>query len=503
MKTANTIENDDATLRIGDIFTPIHWGIFAVNHFGIFQKWMKGATIFDPTMGQGHLLAALIYQGKKQGLKTTEMPILNLFGNELNNIHYSSALSFFKQQFDIDMSNNFSNLDILEIPPKKYDIILGNPPWQNFNDLPDCYKQKIKPFFEQLNLIGNKRDLLLGRSRIDIAALIIKQAIQNFLRKNGDAYFFMPLSLLLNDGAHETIRTYATHSTTFAPVEILDFNKERVFEKVATRYGLVHFKRDCQPFFPIQYKIFEENSWNLLKAAPLGSSTAALCVFPDNQNNEINSFSKIQIKKENTPRQGLNTCGANEVFFFKKCESTDPDSCLVNGKYRLPAQFVYPLLTASNFRDKNSTPRAWVLLPYNRNGRPLSKQETAVWPDLKNYLESVAIRLQKRKGTLINSWINKELWWALLGVGPYNFAPFKIVWEAYGRKQFRPMIFEGNMQANQALQAFIPCYSQKEANSILKKLQNPVIEKILLSYKMEGTMNWAQPGKIKKLIEFI
>lgn len=133
----------------------------------------------------------------------------------------------------------------------------------------------------------------------------------------------------------------------------------------------------------------------------------------------------------------------------------------------------------------------------------MSKQEIAAWPDLKNYLDIVALRLQNRKGTLINSWIKKELWWTLLGVGPYNFAPYKIVWEAYGRNQFSPMIFDGHWQANQSLQAFIPCYSKKEASAILKKLQNPVIEKILLSYKMEGTMNWAQPGKIKKLIEFI
>jgi hypothetical protein len=503
METTNTIENDDATLRIGDIFTPIQWGTFAVNHFGIFQKWMDGATIFDPTMGKGHLLSALIHQGKEQGLTITEMPILNLFGNELNTEHFSAALGLFQQQFGIDMSNNFSNRDILELPPKKYDIIIGNPPWQNYNDLPDSYKLKVKPFFEHFNLIANKKDLLLGRSRIDIAALIIKLTIQNFLKNNGNAYFFMPLSLLLNDGAHETFRNYSTHNTTFAPVEVFDFNKEPVFEKISTRYGLVHFRRDCKPVFPITYKILEENTWNLFQASPIGSSAAPLSVFSGNQKSEINSFSKIQIKKENTPRQGLNTCGANEVFFFKECKFTDPDSCLVNGKHRLPAQFIYPLLTAQNFRDNENIPRIWVLLPYNKNGRPLSKQEIAAWPDLKNYLDIVAIRLQNRKGTLINSWIKKELWWTLLGVGPYNFAPYKIVWEAYGRKQFSPIIFDGNWQVNQSLQAFIPCYSKKEAKTILKKLKNPVIEKILLSYKMEGTMNWAQPGKIKKLIEFI
>ena len=80
--------------------------------------------------------------------------------------------------------------------------------------------------------------------------------------------------------------------------------------------------------------------------------------------------------------------------------------------------------------------------------------------------------------------------------------PYKVVWEAYGKKEFNPIIFEGMWQANQSLQAFIPTRTIVEARDILQKLKNPAIEAYLLSLKMEGTMNWAQPGKIKKLIKY-
>ena len=41
-----------------------------------------------------------------------------------------------------------------------------------------------------------------------------------------------------------------------------------------------------------------------------------------------------------------------------------------------------------------------------------------------------------------------------------------------------------------------------EAKRILGLLKDKRVEEYLLSLKMEGTMNWAQPGKIKKLVKF-
>ena len=102
---------------------------------------------------------------------------------------------------------------------------------------------------------------------------------------------------------------------------------------------------------------------------------------------------------------------------------------------------------------------------------------------------------------MINSHIDRGNWWALLGVGPYNFAPYKVVWEAYGRSSFKPRIFEGKYQANQSLQAFIPCKSLEQANEILDFLGQDEIEHYLKSFRMDGSMNLAQPGKINQIFK--
>jgi hypothetical protein len=58
-------------------------------------------------------------------------------------------------------------------------------------------------------------------------------------------------------------------------------------------------------------------------------------------------------------------------------------------------------------------------------------------------------------------------------------------------------------QANQAMQAFIPCLTLAEAKDLLGRLENSNIENYLKSLSVEGTCNWAQPGRIKRFLQFI
>ena len=114
--------------------------------------------------------------------------------------------------------------------------------------------------------------------------------------------------------------------------------------------------------------------------------------------------------------------------------------------------------------------------------------------------------LQARKGTLLRTALKKGHWWALLGVGPYSFAPFKVIWEAYGKDQFNPIILssvEGQMwQGNQSMHAFIPCWSERDAQRIKTALESPAILTLLRQLNGAGKCNWAQPGKIKKILGF-
>ncbi|MBI2968961.1 MAG: SAM-dependent DNA methyltransferase [Bacteroidetes bacterium] len=492
--------------EIGVVFTPVKWAKFAIKEFNLFDKWMSGMTIFDPTMGEGNLFEALIATGYEKRINSSELPVENLFGVELHAEFIKKFFRNIKERYELSLpAGNFLNKDIFFLnDERKYDIVFGNPPWQNFVDLPGDYKVKIKPLFYQYDLIGNPQDLLLGGSRIDIAALVIQKVIEKNLKIDGESVFFMPLSLLLNDGANKQFRTYKINDIYYCIDKVFDFNDNFIFDDILTRYGLVHFKSNKKQKFPIPYLRWENNNWKKYHARPLMNETDPLSILKDSEYNPLKNFNPIVIGKKSMPRQGINTCGANETFFFDYYETMDEYHCCLTPSRTviLPEKYVYPLLTAKNFKEDNPVPGKWVVLPYNTNGRPLTVSQLVKEEKLMAFLMMHKNHLLTRKGIMINTWIKRDIWWALFGVGEYNFYPYKIVWESYGKKEFIPKIFPGYWQANQSLQAYIPVHSLPEANQVLHSLQDKKIEEYLLSLKMEGTMNWAQPGKIKKLIAF-
>ncbi|MEW6773792.1 MAG: N-6 DNA methylase [Bacteroidota bacterium] len=488
--------------KIGDIFTPPSAAHLFIEKFNLLNRWLNGESVFDPTMGTGNLIVSLIEAALKKGCSIDELPLHKLYGNELNTSYFQDAITKLSQLTDNKfIKENFTNCDVFELNIKeKVDIIFGNPPWMNFNELPADLKQKYTSLFFEYSLVNKGSDVLLGNSRVDIAALVIQKSIANFLKDKGDAFFFLPLSLFHNDGATKNFRKLNVKNLDFSVECIYELNNQNTFENVSTKYGFAHFKKNKQVSFPISYYKFENGTFVEYIAQPLHQITDPYIVL--NKNEKNNPLEKILIPDYAMPRQGVNTCGCNKIFFIDNIISADKHhyECSINQQiYLLPKKFIYPLITSSLFKGQ-SEPHKFVLLPYHQNGYPLSWQEIEQYPELKKYLLIHKNELFNRKGILLNTWIKKGIWWAMLGVGDYNFYPFKIVWEAYGKKEFNPILIDGKWQANQSLHAYIPCKLKEEASRILSALKNSSIEKFLKAFQTEGTMNWAQPGKIKKFL---
>ena len=505
--------SDPTENHIGAFFTPLEWTKWVVNKYGVFDRWMGGATILDPTAGNGSFLEAFIAIASEKEIQVRPEMLKRLFAVEKEDRYVADFFLRIRQRYNLDFpEENYRCEDLIFSKYHgKADILVGNPPWRNFSDLPANYKAKIKASFIQYHLAPRLQDLLLGGSRIDIAALVIAKSLVDHLKENGSAYFFLPLSVFLNDGAHRAFRSYKLGAVHFAVEEIHDFKTRAIFDGVSTRYGLVEFKRDAKQSFPIPYHMSEGSSWVRRLAAPLFNPDDPLSIVgeADRDFRAFADIERIEVPPSSKPRQGVNTCGANHIFVFDSVEMLNSETAivsnLVTGKNQLPVKYLYPLAARENFKQTIPVPRRFVLLPYNsQSGRPLELSELLAEPSLYAYLRERKLILQGRRGVLINSWIKRGYWWALLGVGTYSFSPYKIMWEAFGRDYFMPKIFSnvGEMcwQGNQALHAYIPMSNSVEAERICEKLHHPIVNKFLLSNSMEGTCNWAQPGKISRLL---
>lgn len=482
-------------LEVGQVFTPAPWAEWLVRRWGILDAWAGGATICEPTAGQGAFALALFKLARSNGIRITSELLSRLTLIEIYPPHIEAFKLKAKQEFDIEFpSLQLLGLDVITNPPdSKYDILLGNPPWSNFTDLPDPYKERLKPYFIAQGLVPDRKAALLGSSRADIASLVLKVALGKLLNRKGIGCFYLPLSLFFGDGAHRGFRNYTANGRHFSVDEVYEFTTTKVFEKVNTSYCCAKFTVDNFPSFPVSYFREIDGNWAERKAFPFEATSDQWRVFECGD--DSSAAVKIELSSRQKPRQGVNTCGANSIFIFEE----KPDF--------LPNEFVFPLVTKEVWRKPGTNPRKWIFLPYDvRTGRPLSWPDIEAHDELERYLISHRDKLKRRKGKLIQSAICKGIWWSLLGVGPYSFSPYKVIWEAYGKRLFRPIIqscLEGQAwQANQAMQAFIPCWDESDAVRIRAALLHPRIQRLLEQLKGEGKCNWAQPGKIKKIISF-
>lgn len=499
--TANGAKN------MGSVFTPVKWARFAIEKYGLFHKWMNGASVLDPTMGDSSLLISLIETGLGQGYDIHDLPVKKLYGIELNKDHYNSACRRLQNICGKDFrKRNFQNSDVLFCTSqKKVDLVFGNPPWINFSALPKNYRDRLKPLYIRYGLAHSGRKLLLGNSQINIAALIIFRVIADFMSNNAEAVVFMPMSVLFHSGAHHAFTSGRVGNVDFCVQDVTNLENTDAFTQISTKFGVLQLQRDKKQKFPVKYTEFdaEGKNWVCKNIIPFQDIHGPLQV-TDQQNTTVD-FKKISIPYESKPRQGINTCGANHVYFFNCCSSLKNGLCEVSnetGRYILPGQFVYPLIHKDNFRNNALDEKKYILLPYTSNGKPLKKEALADYPELKQYLEKNKNVLIERKGKMIGKFIESGIYWALLGVGAYNFFPYKIVWEACGKNYFRPALFEGRWQANQSLQTYIPVQNKKICRSIYKQLTQSDIANVLETMKMGGTMCFAQPGIMSSFFQY-
>lgn len=491
--------------NIGHVFTPLKWAKWLINTWSIFDAWLDGAHICDPTAGQGAFVLAMFHIARSKGVPITPECLSRLTLIERDLSHLERFRENVKREFGVDFptSQMFCQDVIMEIHEGKYDILIGNPPWANFGDLPPAYKARVKPFFLAEGLVPDRQKMLLGSSRIDIAALVLQVVLGRLLKKNGVGYFYLPTSLFFGDGAHSGFRNYSARRSqtpidshrNFAVDTVYEFNSTKVFAGVSTSYCCARFRGDTRQNFPVTYFRESHGKWVEHKALPLKSFADPWRVVQNLDELNIGATLEIRLSPEQTPRQGVNTCGANSVFIFDGKPS------------HLPEEFLYPLATKEIWRQHTSLPCKWILLPYHRQiGKPLTWHQIQGHDTLRDYLQNAQEVLQARKGRLLRTAINRGTWWALLGVGPYAFAPFKVLWEAYGKSQFNPIVLDsvdGQVwQGNQSMHAFIPCGTEHEAQRIKTALENPEIQALLRQLNGAGKCNWAQPGKIKKILSF-
>lgn len=169
---------------------------------------LKNGTIFDPCCGGGNFL---LHLPEKYNLK-------QIFGNDIDEIavkitRINMALKFLPKDIKI-LYQNFTNTNFLEeTSQKKYDYIIGNPPWGA-----DFSQQEIKKYIKIFKSANGKN--------IESYDIFIEKSLTH-LNKNGTLTFVLP-EAILNVKSHKKIREIILKNTSIKYLEYLG----NIFDKV-------------------------------------------------------------------------------------------------------------------------------------------------------------------------------------------------------------------------------------------------------------------------------
>ena len=499
----------------GVVYTPRYWADWAVRQYRIDRKWMDGAIILDPGCGRGALSEAVLRNALKGGYTPGTADLRRLMGMDVDGEALESYRNRIRDSYGLVLPEESARKAdfLLERPSITADVIFSNPPWVTFGDLSKERKELYKPVFRSSGLTPSPRDLLLGGSRIDLAALFVAVAMERDVTDEGEAYFFLPMSLFRSEGAHAAFRHLALPGGRNCSLrEVRELDGGESFPGAGTRYGFASFSSNRPQIWPIPwYRAESGGRWKAMKARPVAEEGSPLVPFK--RGSQPPRPPRIPVPPGTRPRQGVNSGGAAEAFILTKTGSPlNGIAPVVNSKGihgNLPEILLHPLMNTENFSgDENAIhPERWIFLPYHEDGRILSEDELESYPVAIAWLEVHRNLLQGRKGTMIRRWTDKGTWWALLGVAPYAFAPWKVAWEAYGRDRFAPKLFksgsDGFWQGNQALHAYLPFTDGESAERSHRALSNPETERYLRNLGGANTKLWAQPGRIRRLLDEI
>ena len=354
------------------------------------------------------------------------------------------------------IKNNFAPLFVGRV-----DYVAGNPPWINWRNLPDEYREAVAPLWQDYGLFTQKGlSARLGGGMDDISVLMLFVAADHFLAPAGHLGFVITQTIFKSAGGGKGFRRLKLGEKRFLKIlRVCDFLSVQPFEGAMNRTAVVTLGVSDSPNrFPVRYRMFSpaqrgrpasELLTNEVSAAfiatdldafPIEEEVGSSWITVKPQMHKI--IEKIRGKSKYRARIGAHSGGAAGVFWVDVLKETAQGKLIRNlhdaGRNKFPEvtkavepHFVRPILRGRDVTRWAAFSRHSIVIPYETNNQGKAVAEKVLkndYPKTYDYFQTFKDRLIDRPHYRQHFEPSGQPWYSMYNVGNYTFARHQVVW---------------------------------------------------------------------------
>lgn len=347
----------------------------------------------------------------------------------------------------------------------KVDIIIGNPPWVNWEYLPQNYRIKSQNLWKEYGIFSvTGRDLSFSKE--DISVLITYLVIDKYLKENGFLAFVIRQGLFKSAQNGVGFRKFKVKEDGYGiqALRVDDLSNIKPFENANNSTAIMFIQKNHDTEYPVPYYMWKKKKTS--KKASLGSyaelpeilaqiDIQAMVAMPavreditsmwiTAKKEALDAVKCVLGTNEYKARTGIFTGGANAVYWMQVNQKLQNDNIIVSNiterakrkvdsvQCEIEKNLVYPLVQGSDLQKWSVNTKSYILCPHTSETKmkPIDKGiMEKEYPLTFAYLLKFKDELDERKG--FAGWekeIQKENFHAILRVGEYTYSKYKVAW---------------------------------------------------------------------------
>jgi SAM-dependent methyltransferase len=415
----------------------------------------------------------------------------------------------------------------------KFDYVVGNPPWINWEHLPESYRNETKQLWDIYGLLERTKEMGLGKVKRDIAMLFVARCLDRFTKNGERLAFLIPFTVYKTQAGagfrRFLAKGYWLDEKENSPCKVLkihDLVTLYPFEGAVNRTSLIIIEKSGKTIFPIPCIM-----WHNPKTKGIDQEAEL-----EEIKNTTKRFDIIltPIKKEEpeTPwmlitkeaynginkilgkcsyRAYLGVISALNGLYFVNIKSELPGDVVLienfgeGGKKNITKSIlavekdlIFPCVRG-RFLDKwYSKYENYIIIPHEKNGKPISESKLKIiYPNAYSFFLKYKKMLEER--SLHKLWGKDNPFYSVYDIGDYTFYPYKVAWKYIsgkisGKGDFKVAVlapvndkYLGKVIpiADGGTVIFIPIQSESEAHYLASVLNSSPFILAINSYAME------------------